>query len=403
MSKAIKIGKSPWVTPMSTKKKILAFSATRSDYDLLSYTYKKLAQDPDVDFKILVSGTHLSATYGMSVREIEADGLPILAKIECLLEGGTNLTRLKSSAILLQECLEYVQEFSPDFVIYCGDREDVMMAALAAGYLEIPSVHFFGGDHASDGNIDNPLRHAVSKLSSAHFVTLEQHKERLLKIGEPNERIFVVGSPSLDKLLDEPSLSKEETLKALGLKSISQPVALLTYHPMFQEQERAGSDIEEILKSLLARGYFVFMNHPNIDSGTQEIIRVLNQYKEHPQVSVFKNLSRNVFINLMRHSQLMIGNSSAGIIEAATLKIPVINVGLRQRGRFNGGNVVFCDNSKQSIEKALDEVASKRYLDKILAIRNPYGDGQSTEAIYEKLKTINFKNMLLKKEDPLCL
>ncbi|EAW7552257.1 UDP-N-acetylglucosamine 2-epimerase (hydrolyzing), partial [Campylobacter coli] len=168
--------------------RILAFSSIRSDYDLLSPLYKLLNSDLKIDFRILVSGAHLSPYFGYTVKEIEKDGFKILAKIETLLASDSKISRVKSAGILLQNSLEMIQNFNPDLMLYAGDREDVIVYGMIGGYLGIPSIHFYGGDHVQDSHIDNPVRHATSKLSSIHFVSCEEHKRRLIGMGENKER-----------------------------------------------------------------------------------------------------------------------------------------------------------------------------------------------------------------------
>lgn len=391
-----------WVILMYSKKKILALTATRSDYDLLSYVYKLLDNDKSLDFKLLVSGTHLSNTYGSSVNEIEKDGLTILTKIESLLDSDSRAARVKSAAILMQDCLHSILDFAPDIILYCGDREDAMVGAMVSTYLQIPGIHVFGGDHASDGHIDNPVRHAISKLSTAHFVSIEEHKQRLLKIGEPQYRIFQVGSPAIDKLIKEVNLSKLELAKIFNLTEWPEKCALLTYHPMTHEEDKAGVVVDNILKNLLDNNYFIFCNSPNSDAGSKKIIEAFAKYNDHPHIYFFKNLSRTLFVNLLRHCELMIGNSSAGIIEAATCNTKVINVGKRQFGRFNAGNVIFCENTYESINEAILKSNTEEYNTLVSNLINPYGDGYSSERIYEILINSNFKEIIAKKEDPLC-
>lgn len=191
-------------------KKILALSSIRSDYDLMSTLYKRLAAEPDTDFKLLVSGAHLSPAHGYSVRHILEDGIPLLSQVETLISSDSRAGRLKTASNLLSGSVDLVKDFAPDAILIAGDREDVLVGAMMGGFLGIPTVHFFGGDHAADGHIDNPVRHATSKLASLHFVSHEEHKQRLLSLGEEPRRIHVTGSLALDKFMDEPALDRAE-------------------------------------------------------------------------------------------------------------------------------------------------------------------------------------------------
>lgn len=212
-------------------KRILSFTSIRSDYDLMSGLYKKIHEDPTLELGLIVAGAHLSENYGYTVRYIEKDGLPIIARIESLIDSNSSSARIKAASILLQNCIHTVEIFNPDVIIFAGDREDAIVAALIGAYLKIATIHFFGGDHASDGNVDNPVRHAASKLASLHFVTHESHVHRLKAIGEPESRIFLVESPALDKFISEAWMSKDALLKKFNRANWSN-YALMIHHPI---------------------------------------------------------------------------------------------------------------------------------------------------------------------------
>lgn len=227
--------------------KILAFTSIRSDYDLMSKLYKLLNADKAIDFRLLVSGAHLSSTYGLSVNLIEKDGLTCLAKIETLIDSDSTQARVKTASLLLQNSIDIVAQYKPDLILYAGDREDVLIAAMIAGYLEIPSMHFYGGDHVKDGYIDNPVRHAVSKLSSVHMVSTNEHKKRLAKLGEAEHRVHVVGNISLDNFRSHKSITKQQIRKLFSIRTGFSRFALVIFHPLSQERGIAHVIIENIL------------------------------------------------------------------------------------------------------------------------------------------------------------
>lgn len=381
-------------------RKILAFSGIRSDYDLLSGLYKRINNDPTFSLGLIVSGAHLSETYGYTVKHIEADNLPILAKIESLLDSNSKSSRLKSASICMQNCLHTVEAFNPDVIIFPGDREDVIVGALVGAYLEIPTVHFFGGDHACDGNVDNSVRHAVSKLSSLHFVSHPSHKERLLKIGEPANRIFVIGSPALDKFKNTEHIVKTELLSRMG-KTDWTDYGLLIFHPILGYEERAGKYFEEILISLKKYGIRTFVSYPNSDAGNKEIINVIEKYKQDEQFCFYKNLERELFVNLMRNATLMIGNSSAGLFEAPMIPLGVVNVGHRQKGRLAAENVVFVDQGIKNICTGIETVMNSQFQGRLKGITSPYGLGDSIDKAYDLLKKLDFELYRYKPEDPI--
>ena len=385
-------------------KRILGMTSIRSDYDLMSGVYRRLASDPEVDFKLLVSGAHLSPAFGRSVDLIRQDGLEILAEVETLISGDSKSSRLKTAAGLLNGALEVVRGYRPDVLVYAGDREDVLIGATLGAFLDIPTVHFFGGDHAADGHVDNPVRHATSKLSTAHFVSVDEHAKRLAHLGEDSRRVHVIGSVALDKFLAEPSLDRASTLSGLNAKPHAmdgKSLAILIFHPIDQERELAPGYVRGAVETLIERGYHVLIGAPNVDPGNNAVLAAMHEVALAPEVTFYGNTARAYFVNLMRHAALMVGNSSAGLLEAASVRLPVINLGDRQRGRLCGGNVVFSNGDKQSFRAALERVESEEFRLSMRTLENPYGDGHSEARAVALLKQTNFDSLLKKSEDPL--
>jgi len=381
-------------------KKILAFSSIRSDYDLMSPLYRLLHKDDEIDFKIIVSGAHLSHSFGYSVEQIRKDGFDILLEIETLLSSDTGLSRVKSASFLLQNSLEAIAKFNPDLMIYAGDREDVLMYAMIGGYLGVPTIHFSGGDHVSDGYIDNPIRHATSKLSTAHFVDLEIHKKRLIAMGENQSRIHVVGAISLDNFVHFKSLRKASLFEKFNL-SVKDNYAILIFHPITEEKSYTDQIYINILNNLSEKNIFTFVGYPNVDPGSSKLFDVINNYSKHKNFYFYKNLDREIFLSLYKYANFIIGNSSSGVCEAASIPIPAINVGKRQTARIAGKNVIFCDSDYESIKKAIYLATSSQFNEEIREIKNPYGDGNSAFKAYKLIKEVDFKSILAKKEDPL--
>ncbi|GAA65005.1 N-acetylglucosamine-6-phosphate 2-epimerase and phosphatase [Pseudoalteromonas sp. BSi20311] len=381
--------------------KILALTSIRSEYDLMSPLFFQLKDDPDTQLKLLVGGAHNSPTFGYTCKNIIDDGFEILLEVESLLDTNSGSGRLKSASLLLLSSIDIVKSFSPDLIIYAGDREEVMIGALLGGYLGIPTLHLYGGDHAADGHIDNPIRHAVSKLSTCHFVSTEEHKQRLLQLREPEYRIFNIGSIALDKFrLVE---TKSNIIDEVAKKKINKPAAIFIYHPIESEITNSHSIVENTIISVIEKGYHCFVGLPNSDPGNNQIRNVIKTLaNKNSNITVYGNLSREDFVSLFKSSSLIIGNSSAGLLEAASVPIPCINVGERQFGRACGCNVVFVKAQICSIKNALDTVSSKEFKENIRKMVNPYGDGFSANKAYSLIKTIDFKKMLAKKEDPLC-
>jgi len=381
--------------------KILAITSIRSEYDLMTPLFSMLKSDKDIQLKLLVGGAHNSPSFGYTCRDIKNDGFDILLEIESLIDADSKSGRLKSAAVLLITAIDIVKAYEPDLIIYAGDREEVMIGALLGGYLGIPTLHLYGGDHAADGHIDNPIRHAVSKLSTCHFVSTDEHKKRLLNLKEPSYRVFNVGSIALDKF--RLIKVKDDIAKNVALREISKPIALVIYHPIQEEITDAPKIVRSILSSVVKFGYHCFVGLPNTDPGNNDIRNAIHGFAaECDDVTIYGNLGREDFISLFKTSSLIIGNSSAGLLEAASIPIPCINVGARQRGRSCGNNVLFANTTLDDIQKALKVVSTQDFQNQVKKVINPYGDGHSAEKAYSLIKSIDFKSMLAKKEDPLC-
>ena len=382
-------------------KKILAFTSIRSDYDLMTSLYRLLADSPETELKLLVSGAHLSPAYGRSIDLIRQDGFDILLSIETLLDSDSRQSRLKTASLLLQNAIDPIAQYHPDLILLAGDREDVIMGALIGGYLEIPTLHFYGGDHTQDGHIDNPVRHATSKLVTAHLVSIEEHRQRLIRMGEAPERIFIVGSIALDRFVKHQPVSRLEIRRQLKIRTGFDQFALLIFHPVVEEREHCHLILQHILDALAHKGICTFVSAPNTDPGNKNLLQLTEQYQQNSLFSFYKNLDRELFLSLFKESNFIIGNSSAGILESASIPIPAINVGERQTGRKANENVVYCGTEKQSILSAIETVTDPLFLSKIRQIKNIYGDGTSAQKAFDLITSVNFRDVLYKKEDPL--
>lgn len=382
--------------------KILAITSIRSEYDLLSPLLFKLNSDPTIDLKLLVGGAHNSPTFGNTFEDIEKDGFDILCRIESLIDADSKSSRLKSASILLLSMIDIVKSYGPDLLIYAGDREEVLVGGMLGGYLSIPTVHFFGGDHSSDGHIDNPIRHATSKLSTCHMVSTELHSDRLKAIGEPASRIFNIGSIALDKFVHfKPTSNIDEIISG---KEVKKDIALFIYHPINDEIGKEKIIINAAITALIEDGYHVFIGSPNSDPGNSKVREAISEIcDENKDCTIYGNLPRDLFISLFKKSSIIVGNSSAGILEAASIPIPCINIGERQKGRYCGENVLFVNADYESIKKAISIVSTKSFKDKISNMKNPYGDGNSADKALRLIKEVNFQQLLNKKEDPLDL
>ncbi len=379
--------------------KILSITGNRADYDLMSYLYKYFNEDEDIDFKLIVTGAHLTLGYENSVEDIIRDGNTVVARIEDILNSDTNSSRAKSASILFASLVDVISNEEPDVMIASGDREEVICAAVACGYMDVPFLHFFGGDYAVSGHVDNMVRHAASKMATAHFVATDEHVKRLIALGEEESRIFKTGSVALDKFSEEPWMTKEALIDKLGIKSFDS-YALLIYHPPAEIKGR-NTEIEAIMRTLKEKGINTVVSYPNTDFNSSEIISVYEKYSKDDSFFFYKNLDRNTFINLYRHADFQIGNSSSGVAEAASIPIPVINIGTRQKDRGNTDNVIFIEHADGSLGDMIDRALSDQFRDSIKNVTNIYGDGKSSKRAYEIIRDTDFSSMLRKLYDPI--
>ena len=301
----------------------------------------------------------------------------------------------------MQNSIDVVKGFDPDIIIYAGDREDVMMGALLGGYLGIPTIHFYGGDHVPDGNIDNPVRHAISKMSNLHCVSHKSHVERLIKLGEDPKSIHLIGSVALDKFINHKPLPLAKIKKYFNIKEGFNNFALLIFHPILEERDFAYKHFQNILEELIKFKINTFISYPNTDAGNRKIIEVISRYNDHHNFIIYKNLAREIFLSIFKNADFLIGNSSAGITEAASIPVPVINVGKRQLGRYADENVIFCSTTKSEINKAINHIKSPKFKDKMKHVKNSYGSGTSSQRALELIKSVDYKQYLYKKWDPL--
>ncbi|MBS4014241.1 MAG: UDP-N-acetylglucosamine 2-epimerase (hydrolyzing) [Bacteroidetes bacterium] len=384
-------------------KKILGLTSIRSDYDLLSPLYRLLNDDPAIDFRLLVTGAHLSKTFGNTIKLIESDSFKILAKLETLLDSDSEKSRLKSAAIMLISAIDVVSDFKPDVILFAGDREDVMVGALLGTYLYIPTIHFYGGDHTQTGHVDDHIRHSISKLSTYHFVSNEEHKKRLICIGESPERIFNIGSISLDRFYGHSGFAPSDLSDVFKLQKMPHKYALVIYHPMKRSKDNDKFGFKNILDVLENNNIPAFISYPNSDPGNWEIIEIAKEYAMKDNFYFFKTLEKDVFMSLYKSATFQIGNSSSGIMESASIPIPAINVGERQKGRRANPNVIFCKQDIGDIQEAILKATSNKFLNEIKGIKNIYGKGNSAKLAYKLIKEISFEECFFKTEDPLFI
>lgn len=381
------------------KRKILGVTGIRSEYDIMSSVFRAISENTSLDLELIVTGAHLSETYGYTIQEIKADGFKIADEVESLINGDKASSRVKGLAVQLQGMIQAVTRVRPDFLLVLGDREESISTALIGAYMNIPVAHIAGGDRVV-GNVDDQIRHAVTKLAHLHFVTNQESYKRVIKLGEQPFRVFNTGNPGLDRILRVPQLSASQLSERLGFNIIDgEPFILLIQHVISTEIEFAYFQMKQSLEAVKNLGIKTILSYPNSDAGGQQMIKAILEYKDIPFLYIAKNIPRTEFVNIMRRAGCMLGNSSAGILEAPLLKLPVVNVGNRQKGRLHAENVQFVSHEVEAICSAVKKaLLDKSYREQVAKCSNPYGDGHSSKKIADILAQIPIDEKLLIKD-----
>lgn len=371
-------------------RKIIYITGTRADYGLMREILKKLDASDDFTLSICVTGMHLSSLYGNTVCEIENDNFIICGKIHVDVERTNHVSMSKSIGYGIIGMTEIFEHEKPDVILLLGDRGETLAAAIAAVHLNLPIVHIHGGERS--GTVDEMVRHAISKLSHYHFVATDASRDRLIKMGENEENVIVIGAPGLDEICKFKPLSREVFYSNYGL-SFDKKIALLIYHPVVQEIDDINLQFHNAIKAALSSKLQVLCFEPNSDAGGHLIREALYEYDHNEDVKVFKHLSRNQFIDLLANVDVMVGNSSSGIIESASFNLVTVNIGTRQNLRDYGENVIHVATDYLSVLHGLQCALQREK--KIYT--NIYGDGKTADRCYQLLKTINLGNKILNK------
>ncbi|HEY8358167.1 MAG TPA: UDP-N-acetylglucosamine 2-epimerase, partial [Ramlibacter sp.] len=348
------------------------------------------AATPGVQLQVAVAGMHLAEEHGHTVDEVEASGLPICACIPYDVRTRSGASMADGIAACLQGMTAVLQQQRPDALLLLGDRGEMLAGAIAALHVGVPCVHVHGGERS--GTVDEPVRHAISKLSSYHFVATQDAHERLVRMGEDAARIFVTGAPGLDGLDEQAAMERAECLAALQLAAGSRFVLAL-FHPVVQQAGDAGAQTGEVMRALHEARVPVLWLEPNADAGSLEILRALDGGALPAGSRRVRHLPRPLYLAALRHCEALVGNSSSGVIEAASFGTPVVNVGDRQRMRAHGANVVDVACEQAAVRDGLSaQLRHGRY-----GCDNAWGDGHAGERIARLLATLPLDARLLEK------
>ena len=374
------------------KKRIACVTGCRSEYDILYSVLKKISEEEMFELQVIVTGAHLSERFGYTVDDIVNDGFEIADRIYSLIDSDKEIGKIKSSGNLILGLSDSLNRLHPDYVMVVGDREEAIISAIVCTYMGIPLVHICGGDRTfpKAGDVDEPIRHATSKMASIHCTTNAAHKERLLRMGEEPWRVFNTGNPGLDRFAEIEEMTKQEVLSYFSFddSGANRPLVFVLQHVISGEVSDGASQLRSTLDAVTGLKGNCIVNYPNSDMGSREMIRVIEEFRELPHVRVSKNIPRKQFVNLLRNIDLLVGNSSMALLEGCFLKIPALNVGERNKMRMNGGNVIFVDTDTQQIRELAERILIDNiFRDQLKACESIYGDGKAADKIVDILKS----------------
>jgi UDP-hydrolysing UDP-N-acetyl-D-glucosamine 2-epimerase len=382
------------MTPPPPRRRIGVITTSRADYSHLYWPLRELAARPDIELGLFVLGPHLSPTFGATVAEIERDGFPIQARIECLLSSDTDTGMAKTIGVAMLGLADALTAWRPDILLLIADRYEMLAPACTALALRIPIAHIEGGE-ISQGAIDDAVRNALTKLAHLHFTSTETARRRVIAMGEEPWRVHHAGAPSLDHLLRSPLIDRPTLESRIGI-ALTHPCVLAAWHPV-TILHNTNAEADALFESLAGfAGQLIFV-YPNTDAGSHELIertRVLAASR--PDTHIFINLNAVTYWSLLAQVDAMIGNSSSGIMEAASLALPVVNIGIRQQGRERGRNIIDVPAETGAIQNALKQALGGEFRSGLAGMANPYGTGDASRTIARVLAETPLDNLLIK-------
>ena len=372
-------------------------TGTRADYGHLYWVLHEIANEPALELQLVVTGAHLSTTFGHTVDQIERDGFPIARRVPFSLDNDSPVAVAESMASVTAGLARAFHELSPDVIVVLGDRYEVLAAAQAALILGIPLAHLHGGE-TTEGAFDEAIRHAVTKMAHLHFVAADEYAERVLQLGESADRVFNVGAPGLDHLERTPLATREELEAHLSL-ILQSPLLVVTYHPETLDQGDGEGGLIAMLDALssLDAATIVFTG-VNADPGHASIHERIAQFiaKQPQQRAMVASLGQARYLGLLRIADAVVGNSSSGMIEAPALRLPTVNIGDRQKGRLHAASVIDAQPNAVDIRRALSLALDPSFRNNLPTNVSRYGLGNASKKIVEVLKTARLEGIVKK-------
>ncbi|MBI2094020.1 MAG: UDP-N-acetylglucosamine 2-epimerase (hydrolyzing) [Candidatus Omnitrophica bacterium] len=379
---------------MTQRRRVAIVTATRAEYGYTKRLMELMRNDPLLELQLIVSGTHLLKEFGYTVNLIEQDGFPIAAKVSMIVSGDTAVSHAQSVAVGMTGFIQAFDMLQPDLVLVSGDRGEMLAATVSAAYMNLPVGHIQAGEIS--GNIDGITRHAISRFAHLLFTANTDAASRLERMGEEKKRIFVTGAPMLDGVIHEPKLGQTELSATIGL-DFSKPTAVVLFHGETLSANGSYQHMISLLQALQQLSLQALIINPNVDPGSVEIQRAIQDCEGRLVSCVAPNLERRVFLSALTHAAVLVGNSSCGIIEAPALQLPTVNIGNRERGRLRTRNVIDVEHGVESIAKGVQQALDPKFKASLTDCVSPYGDGRSSERILKIIKEISLSQELLDK------
>ena len=381
-----------------TKRKICVVTGTRAEYGLLYWLMKEIQADDELELQIITTGQHLSPEFGLTYKNIEADGFVINAKVEMLLSSDSPVGIAKSVGLGTIGFADALARLQPDIMVLLGDRFEALAAAQTAMILRIPIAHIHGGE-TTEGAIDEAIRHSITKMSQIHFVSEPEYRDRVIQLGENPESVFEVGAVGIDNIIRLKLLSLQDLEKQINF-SLGKKFFLVTYHP----ETLTGKSPVEALQTLFDvfdefPEYKLVFTQANSDAGGRIINEQIAAYakKNKDRVLLVKSLGQLRYLSAMKLCAAVVGNSSSGLLEAPVLHVPTINIGDRQKGRKRYPSVIDCNEDKQQLLSAIQSLRDSKFLQKIQSMEIPHTDGKIAITMKDMLKQADLSNICQKK------
>jgi len=380
-------------------RKIAVITGARSDYYMLYWIIKGFYEDPDIELQLIVTGMHLSNEFGLTIEGIKKDGFPITESVQMLLSSDSPEAIALSMGIGTSGFARVFQRLKPDIILVLGDRFEIFAAVSASVPFRIPVAHIHGGE-ITEGAMDELFRHAITKMSFFHFPTNPIYAHRIKQMGEMPQNIFCFGTPGLDYIHKSSLLSKKQLSRRLNIPE-HKKWGIITYHPVTFGKNHVEIEIKALLDALIGNGIkdmFWIFTKPNADNDGRIIIKLIEQFvSQNQDCSIFFNSIGKHYLSLLKHCDIMIGNSSSGLIEAPTFELPVVNVSDRQKGRIRGINVIEVPVvEKSAIINAIGKALSNEFKLSLKGMQNPYGNGTASDNIMNTLKSVQLKDQYIK-------